>query len=224
VRNFADIEELVGAASEVERVLGELGETPFEPLKEEQEEGVAEASMEHQVATLNNTIINFFKGGVPNFTPSSSTQFKECQICMGRDHIATSCPRRNEPRPKCAKCGMPHKTENCGVKCSFCSGLGHSEDKCWKKPKDGRSNSGAANFLEVLLNDEAATAQQLNRLCENERMCFHTLAYPNKGYLLNYHQHVSDHRPRSPKMAPSRIRRIPSGQRYFLISSRGRSP
>ncbi len=35
VRNFADIEELVGAASEVERVLGELGETLFEPLKEE---------------------------------------------------------------------------------------------------------------------------------------------------------------------------------------------
>jgi hypothetical protein len=35
VRNFTDIEELVGAASEVERVLGELGETPFEPLKEE---------------------------------------------------------------------------------------------------------------------------------------------------------------------------------------------
>jgi len=35
VRNFTDIEELVGAASEVERVLDELGETPFEPLKEE---------------------------------------------------------------------------------------------------------------------------------------------------------------------------------------------
>jgi hypothetical protein len=35
VRTFADIEELVGAATEVERVLGELGETPFELLKEE---------------------------------------------------------------------------------------------------------------------------------------------------------------------------------------------
>jgi hypothetical protein len=47
VRTFADIEELVGAASELERVLGELGETPFEPLRKEQEEGVAETSMEH---------------------------------------------------------------------------------------------------------------------------------------------------------------------------------
>ncbi len=160
VRTFADIEELVGAATELERVLGELGETPFEPLKEEQEEGVAETSMEHQVANLNNTLINFFKGGVPNSIPSSSsTMFKECQICKGRDHIATTCPRLNEPWPKCAKCGMPHRTENCGVKCSFCSGLGHSEDRCWKKSKDGKSHLGAANFLEVLLNDKAATLQ-----------------------------------------------------------------
>jgi hypothetical protein len=35
VRTFADIEELVGAATELERVLGELEETPYEPLKEE---------------------------------------------------------------------------------------------------------------------------------------------------------------------------------------------
>ncbi len=35
VRAFIDIEELVGAATELERVLGEIGETPFEPLKEE---------------------------------------------------------------------------------------------------------------------------------------------------------------------------------------------
>jgi hypothetical protein len=38
VRTFADIEELVGATTEVERVLGELGETPYESLREEQEE------------------------------------------------------------------------------------------------------------------------------------------------------------------------------------------
>jgi len=35
VRTFADIEELVGAGTKLERVLGELGETPYEPLKEE---------------------------------------------------------------------------------------------------------------------------------------------------------------------------------------------
>ncbi len=62
VRTFADIEELVGAATELERVLGELGETPYEPLKEEQEEGVEETMMEKQVNALNNTLINFLKG------------------------------------------------------------------------------------------------------------------------------------------------------------------
>jgi predicted aspartyl protease len=175
VRNFANIEELVGVATELERVLGELGETPFKPLKEEQEEGVAETSMEHQVAALNNTLINFFKGSVPNSIPSSSsTLLRECQIYKGRDHIATTCPRLNEPRPKCAICGMPHRTKNCGVKCSFCSGLGHSEDKCWRKSKDGKSHSGAANFLEMLLNDEAATLQQLNELCGDENVFSYT--------------------------------------------------
>jgi hypothetical protein len=41
VRTFTDIEELVGAATKLERVLGELGETPYEPLKKEHEEGVS---------------------------------------------------------------------------------------------------------------------------------------------------------------------------------------
>jgi len=105
---------------------------------------------------------------------SSATMFGGCQIYKGRDHMATTCPRLNEARPKCAKCKMPHRTENCGMKCSFCSGLGHSEDQCWKKPKAGQSQSGAANFLEVLLSDEAATEQQLNKMCGNESLFSYT--------------------------------------------------
>jgi hypothetical protein len=162
VRTFTDIEELVGVAMELERVLGELGETLYEPLREEQEEETSEAMMEKQVTALNNTLINFLKGTVHNpKTSSSSIAFGGCQICKGGDHLATTYPRLNEARPKCAKCGMPHQTENCGIKCTFCSRLGHSEDRCWKKPKDGKSHSGTANFLEVLLNDEVATLQQL---------------------------------------------------------------
>ncbi|CAN5950853.1 unnamed protein product [Sphagnum jensenii] len=69
---------------------------------------------------------------------------------------------------------MTSPQENCGVKCSFCSCLGHSEDRCWKKSKDGKSHSGATNFLEVLLNDEAATLQQLNELCGNENVFSYT--------------------------------------------------
>jgi len=79
VRTFSDIEELVGAASELERALGELGETPLDPLKEELEEGATDASMGHQVVALNDTLINFFKGGVPNSVPlSPSTLHREC--------------------------------------------------------------------------------------------------------------------------------------------------
>jgi len=147
----------------------------FEPLKEQQEEGVEEIMMEKQVIALNNTLVNFSKRNVLNSVASSSSSMSAgCQICKGGDHIATACPRLNEPRSKCAKCGMFHKTENCGVKCSFCAGLGHSEDRCWKKPKDGKVHSGAANFVEVLLNDEEATLQQLNKLCENENIFSYT--------------------------------------------------
>jgi replication fork clamp-binding protein CrfC len=46
VRTFANIEELVGAVTEVERVLGELEETSYEPLREEQEEESSETMME----------------------------------------------------------------------------------------------------------------------------------------------------------------------------------
>ncbi len=35
VKMFADIEELVGVTTELDRVLGELSKTPYEPLKEE---------------------------------------------------------------------------------------------------------------------------------------------------------------------------------------------
>jgi hypothetical protein len=160
VRTFTDIEKLVGAAIELERVLGEPGETPFEPLKEEQEEGIVETMMEKQVVALNNTFINFFKGNVPNHVASaSSTMFGGWQIYKGGNHLAIVCLKLNEPRPKCAKCGMSHRTENCGIKCSLCSGLGHSEDMCWKKPKDGKTHFGTTNFLDVLLNDEEATLQ-----------------------------------------------------------------
>jgi len=175
VRMYADIEEMVGAATELERVLGELGETPFEPLKEEQEEGVAETMMEKQVNAFNDTLINFMKGNVSKpATSSSSSMSAVCQICKGGDHTAITCPRINEPRPKCAKCGMPHRTENYGVKCSFCAGLGHSEDRCWKRPRDGKTHPGSANFLEVMLDDEEATLHQLDKLCGSENLFSYT--------------------------------------------------
>ncbi len=175
VKTFTNIEKLMGATIKLERVLGELGETPYELLKEEQEEGVSKTIIEKQVTSLNNMFINFFKGNVPNLdASSSSTMFGGWQICKGGDHLGTTCLRLNESRPKCAKCGMSHRTENCGIKCWLCSGLGHLENRCWKKPKDGKSHSRAANFLEILLNDEEATRQQLNKLCGNNNIFSYT--------------------------------------------------
>ncbi len=46
VKTFIDIEELVGVAIELEKLLGELEKTPYELLKEEQEEGASETMME----------------------------------------------------------------------------------------------------------------------------------------------------------------------------------
>jgi hypothetical protein len=46
VGTFVDIEELLVAVTKVERVMGELGEIPYEPLKEEQEEESLETMME----------------------------------------------------------------------------------------------------------------------------------------------------------------------------------
>jgi hypothetical protein len=175
VKMFANIENLIGAATEVERVLGKLGETLYEPLREEQEEETLESNVEKQITALNNTLINFFKGNAHGSASSSSSNvFGGCQIYRGGDHMATTCPRLSEARPKCAKCNMLHRTKNCGIKCTFCAGLGHSENRCWKKPKEGKSHFGAANFVEVLLNEEEATLQQLNRLCGNEKVFSYT--------------------------------------------------
>jgi len=158
----------------LERVLGELGKTPYEPLKEEQEEGVSETMMEKHVITLNNTLINFFKGNVHNLkAPSSSTVFERCQICKRGDHLATTCSRLNGPQSNVPSVAC-FIGQNCGIKCSLCLRLGHSKDRCWKKLEDGKSHFGTSNFLEVLLSDEEVTMQQLNKLCGDKNVFFYT--------------------------------------------------
>jgi hypothetical protein len=158
VRNFADIEELLGAANEVERMLGELGETPFEPLKGEQDERIIGMSMESPIAVLNNALINFLEESVPNPISSfSPAVLIECQICEGRDHIAMTCPRLNAPWPKCARCGGPHRITSCGMEHLHCSSLRHSEGMYWRRPNEGKSHMGEANFLGALLSGEKAT-------------------------------------------------------------------
>jgi hypothetical protein len=45
VRTYADMDELLAVAIEVEKVFKEIGETPFEPLKEERDEEANEGEL-----------------------------------------------------------------------------------------------------------------------------------------------------------------------------------
>jgi hypothetical protein len=44
VRTYANIEEMVIIATEIKRVIGDLGETPYHPLREEKDEDVTRES------------------------------------------------------------------------------------------------------------------------------------------------------------------------------------
>ncbi len=85
-----------------------------------------------------------------------------------------ACLEHSDMGLKCDKCGG-HRVENYGIRCSFCNGLGHSKDRCWKKKNIKPSNS-TANYLEVLFNDEEATLIALNKICGAN----HHLSFGNK--------------------------------------------
>jgi hypothetical protein len=69
---------------------------------------------------------------------------------MSTDHIVITNIHIGNLKPKCAKCGLPHKTKFCGVRCGYCFGMGHIENKCWKHGKDGKTSFSTNNYLEVL--------------------------------------------------------------------------
>ncbi len=86
VWTYTDIEEVVIVAVEIERVLGKLGETPYEPMKEEHDEIMSEESTtDCQLHVLNETLINLFGKGTngkarPNLIVSVNTS-NHCQLC-----------------------------------------------------------------------------------------------------------------------------------------------
>jgi hypothetical protein len=134
MKDYANMDELFGAALEIEKALAKLGEIPFELLKDEHE-GVAtyDVVVEKQVNVLNESLINFFKqgitlgNGVGSFGASTTSI---CHICSLVDHVATICPRIGDLKPKCGKCGLPHRTKNCGSRSGYYTSLGHMEDLC----------------------------------------------------------------------------------------------
>ncbi len=56
-------------------------------------------------------------------------------------------------------------TVNYGLRCGYYTCMGHTKNKCWKKRKETKSLSSTNNYVEILVDDEVATLEQLNRLC-----------------------------------------------------------
>ncbi len=68
-------------ATKIEKVLGDLGETPYDPLREEKDEDVtSESSTDKQLSMLNETLIHFFKesGNRNGASASSSGSASKC--------------------------------------------------------------------------------------------------------------------------------------------------
>jgi hypothetical protein len=102
-------EEVVVVVVEIERVLGKLGETPYELMKEEQDETMfGESTTNRQLHVLNETFVNFFgkridgKAGL-NTTFSTNTN-NHYQLSRSKEHKASTRPKFVDTRLKCAKC------------------------------------------------------------------------------------------------------------------------
>ncbi len=167
VRTYTDIEEMVITTIKIEKVLGYLGETPYDPLREEKDEDVtSESFIDKQLSMLNETLIHSFResSSKNGANVRSSRIASRYQLCQAEDHTAVAYPKHNDMWPKCSKCNGGHRAKNYGIRCSFCNGMGHSQDRCWRKKNTKPSNS-TINYLEVLVNDEEATLNELNTIC-----------------------------------------------------------
>jgi len=96
---------------------------------------VTDAVMEKHVNALNESFISFFKQGISSRLGDGSLGISTspmCQICNVVDHVVIICSKIGDLQFKCNKCGLPHRMENCGLRCGFCIGMGHIKNMCWK--------------------------------------------------------------------------------------------
>ncbi len=133
VHTYADMDELLVVAIEVEKVFREIREMPFEPLKEERDEEANEGELNKRyIHAFDEMLINFFKGssGKEIISSRNPRNLGVCHLCNMVGHGAFTCSKLSN-RSKCGKCGGGHRTENCGLKCSYCFGLhGHKKECC----------------------------------------------------------------------------------------------
>jgi hypothetical protein len=132
IRTYQNMDELLTATIEVEKVLGEIGETPYEPLQEKREEVLVlgETNIDKHLQVLNDTLVNYFgkgRDGKVVLTLGRNNTI-QCQLCRLEEHITFTCFKLTNLRLKCTKCGGGHRIENRGLKCSFCLGMGHIEN------------------------------------------------------------------------------------------------
>ncbi len=98
VRTYIDIEEMLITTIEIERVLGDLGETPYDPLREEKDEdATGESSIDKQLLVLNETLIHFFGefGSRSGVSANSFGSTSKCQLCQTNDHTIVACLKHN---------------------------------------------------------------------------------------------------------------------------------
>jgi hypothetical protein len=63
IKTYTNIKEMVTTATEIKRVPRDLGETPYDPLREEKDEdAVGESFINKHLSVLNETLIQFFYG------------------------------------------------------------------------------------------------------------------------------------------------------------------
>jgi uncharacterized protein YpmS len=82
VMTYINIEEVIVVVTKIKRALRKLGETPYEPMKEEQDEMASKKSTTNR--QLNEIIINFFgKGTDGKVGPNATflTNSNCCQLC-----------------------------------------------------------------------------------------------------------------------------------------------
>jgi hypothetical protein len=50
--------------------------------------------------------------------------------------------------------------------------MGHTKNMCWKKNKDTKPHTTTNNYLEMLMDDDVTTFEQLSRLCGSKHDIF----------------------------------------------------
>ncbi len=118
VKTYTHIEKMVITTTEIERILGDLGEILYDPVKEEKDEdAIGESSTDKQLSVLNETLIHFFRvsSSRNGTSASSSKSTSRCHLCQVDHHTTVACLKHSDMRPKCDKCGGGHRAKNCCI-------------------------------------------------------------------------------------------------------------